>query len=83
MVNAKEIRRRREELKLSFGEAAERAGFKHRGQWQIVESGTRKGASADTVMTIARVLRCKMEDLMIEEPRKLARATASRRRVTK
>ncbi len=64
MVNAREIQRRRELLKLNQPEAAARAGFKTAQQWNNIEKGHRANVRADTLASIARALGCTMEELM-------------------
>ena len=66
----REIRRRREEKKLTMDEAAQSAGLRTRQRWNGVESGERKNPSAAVMLMVARALGCKVEDLMIVAPGK-------------
>ena len=64
-VNVTEIKRRREAMGLTMNEAASRAQFSTKQQWYAVESGARANPSAQTIVSVAFALGCRVEDLMI------------------
>jgi transcriptional regulator with XRE-family HTH domain len=64
VIKTEEIERRRMEAGLSQDEAARRAGFSTQQQWSNLVSGARgKRPSAETLMRVARVLECRVEDI--------------------
>jgi transcriptional regulator with XRE-family HTH domain len=71
--DVKAIRDAREAQGLTLDEAAKRAGFVNdagtvqRQNWYRLESGHRREVSADTLYRIAKALRRRMEDLLIDE----------------
>lgn len=66
MVNAQEIRRRREALKLSLSEAAVAAGWGVAGRtrWHDIESGRRKNLELRSIQAIAKVLNVTVNTLL-------------------
>ena len=71
--DTKAIRERREAQSLTLSEAAKRAefvtpeGVVKRQHWHRVETGGKPNISADTLYRMAKALRCRMEDLLIDE----------------
>jgi transcriptional regulator with XRE-family HTH domain len=74
-IDRKEIRRRREYLNLSHGQAGQRAGFgegqKAASRWNDVESGRYQTVTIPTLEAVARALACRVQDLLTsdEQPR--------------
>jgi transcriptional regulator with XRE-family HTH domain len=64
-----EIKRRREAAGLTLQQAADSAGFAARQYWWQIENGKKPGLSVDSLAAVARVLGCKLDDL-IEKPAK-------------
>ena len=65
MINAQEIKRRREALGLSLADAATSAGWGASGRtrWHDIEVGRRKSLELKTVQAIAKVLGVKVKDI--------------------
>ncbi len=71
-----EISRRRESSRLTVGEAAARAQFTTRQQWNAVESGATKNPTVMTMVSVAHALGCAVEDLVVihqTQPRRTRR----------
>lgn len=64
MVDGAIIKLRRTGLKLTMAEAAQRAGFKQRQDWNKLESGRIANPTVATLYAVAQVLSCSMEDLI-------------------
>lgn len=64
VVKTEEIKRRRERLGLTMAEAAKLAGWKTQQAWSGVERGTRPDPQVSTVIRVASVLRCRVDDLV-------------------
>lgn len=64
ILNIEEIERRREALKLTQGQAAERAGFTHRQQWNNIASGRKATITLETLQRVAAALECSPRDLL-------------------
>lgn len=83
--DTKAICERRDALKLTLDEAAERSGMVNRAgtiqrqNWYRVESGQRREISADVLYRMAKALRCRMEDLLIDESEAVKRNARARR----
>ena len=77
MLNGDEIRKRREARGLSLREAAEEAGWGRMGfaRWQRLEKGRQKNPELDTLLDVAKVLRCGLDVLVVPtgRPRKDSR----------
>ncbi len=65
VVNFAEISRRRESRKLTMQQAADVAGWTVQ-QWGDIERGRRKNPSIGSVVTVARVLGCKVDQLLVK-----------------
>jgi transcriptional regulator with XRE-family HTH domain len=63
-VDFKEMKRRRKELGLTQAEAARRAGWATPQVWTNMENGQRKDPQVSTLMKVADVLGCKVDDLL-------------------
>lgn len=63
-VDTEEIRSRRERLGLTQLSAAKAAGWLTQQQWAHVENGERPDPRISTLATVARVLKCKVDDLL-------------------
>lgn len=64
VVRFKEIERRRLALNLTMAAAAKLAGWKTAQAWSHVEKGHADNPSIETMRTVARVLGCKVDDLL-------------------
>jgi len=64
IVNSKEIRRRRTQLGLTQARAAKLAGWGSPVVWTDIESGKRKNPSIGTLVAVANVLECKVDELL-------------------
>jgi transcriptional regulator with XRE-family HTH domain len=73
-IDFAEIKRRREAAGLTLQRAADDAGFKTRQQWFKIERGENPTLTVDTLSAVARVLGCKLDDL-IEKPPKRRKPT--------
>jgi len=67
LVKFPEIQRRRKRAGLTQAEAAGFAGWKSQQHWANVENGRSKNPRIVTLAIIARVLRCKVRDLINED----------------
>jgi transcriptional regulator with XRE-family HTH domain len=67
-IDFAEIKRRRESAGLSLQSAADAAGFSSRQFWWQIENGRKPGLTVDSLTAVARVLSCKLDDLI--EPEK-------------
>jgi transcriptional regulator with XRE-family HTH domain len=63
-VDTAKIKRLREKKGLSQREAALAAGWATAQQWASIETGQRKSPSVQTFAAVARVLGCRMEELL-------------------
>lgn len=83
--DTKAIREARESLQLTLDEAAKLAGFVtpegiiKRQDWYKVESGRTPRISADKLYRIAKALRRRMEDLLIDEDEAAKRDARAKR----
>lgn len=70
-MNREEIRRRREAKGMTQGEAAIKAGWGKTGfvRWSRLERGTPKDPAWSTMEAVAKVLRCKLDDLLSVTPK--------------
>lgn len=59
------IAKLRKREKLTMVQAAVATGMKFSQSWYRLESGQRKSVSMETLASIARVLKCKVDDLLI------------------
>lgn len=66
VVRFDEIKRRREAAGLTKAECARRAGFKSQQHWYGMESGRSPNPRIDTLIVVAKVLGCKVRDLLNE-----------------
>jgi len=64
IVNTDEIRRRRLRLKLTLADAAKAAGWRTPVQWHDIEAGKKRDPRASTLVRVAKVLRCKVDQLL-------------------
>jgi transcriptional regulator with XRE-family HTH domain len=66
MVDRDEIKRRRDKLGLTVRDAALRAGWGETGfvRWSRLERGTPKDPALSTMEAVAKVLKCKIDDLV-------------------
>lgn len=64
MLDHDKVRRLREKMDISQGEAAKRAGMSGRQQWYLIESGTRSDVTMTTLGKLAKALGCKPKDLV-------------------
>jgi transcriptional regulator with XRE-family HTH domain len=66
MVDRDEIKRRREKLGLTLRDAASKAGWGETGfvRWSRLENGTPKDPALSTLESVARVLKCKLDDIV-------------------
>lgn len=62
-LDPEKIKSRREHLTYSQGEMARRAGMSVQ-QWNALETGKKEDPRVATVETVAKALRCKIDDLM-------------------
>lgn len=60
------IRSKRDALKMTQGEAAERAGMNGKQAWYAIEKGDNKNPTLETLKAMAKVLKCKVADLIDE-----------------
>lgn len=76
VFNAAEVRRRREAVGMTLQEAADRAGWPASGRqrWYDLESGRKADPQISTVVAVARALKCRIEDLLLEESATPAKA---------
>lgn len=65
-VDFGKIKQLRLKAGLNQTQAAKRAGWKTQQQWADFESGQRKNPRLSTIVAAARVLGCKVQDLMTE-----------------
>lgn len=65
VVNFGEVTRRREALGLTMQQAAGAVGWTAQ-RWGDVERGRRPNPSIATVLAVARVLRCKVDQLLVK-----------------
>lgn len=63
-LNIEFIRNRREQLKLTQAEAADRAGFSNAQKWSQYETGYIPDPQLSTLEAIAKALRCKVARLL-------------------
>lgn len=63
-LNIEYIRARREQLKLTQAQAAERAGFPNLQKWSQYEKGRIKDPQLSTLEAMARALRCGVAKLV-------------------
>lgn len=63
-VRFADIKTRRRDLGLTQTQAARLAGWPTQQQWANVENGKRPNPRIDTLAKVARVLRCKVADLL-------------------
>lgn len=65
-MNRDEIKRRRKALKLTLKDAGAKAGWGETGfvRWSRLERGTPKDPAVSTMESVAKVLRCKLDDLL-------------------
>lgn len=63
-VKANEIKRRRQLLGMTMAKAAQLAGWKTQQAWSGVERGQRPDPQVSTLMRVAAVLGCKVDDLL-------------------
>ena len=64
MLNHTAIARLRKRRGLTMEQAAVAAGMKTRQTWYRIESGDRKAVSLKTLVSISRVLKCKVDLLL-------------------
>lgn len=64
MLNTAKIRSLREKKGMTVQQAAEGAGWKHRQQWQQIESGDVTNISLATLYAIAKTLKVKPASLL-------------------
>jgi len=64
MLNGREIKRRRLALKMTQRDAAKRARMTQPQVWWRLEKGLRKSVSLETAVRVAKVLGCKVDDLL-------------------
>lgn len=62
-LNTEFIRARRLKLGLTQADAAEKAGFPNLQKWSQIETGRIPDPQLSTLETIARVLKCKLDQL--------------------
>lgn len=60
------MRQLRESLGLTYKQAADLAGMKWRSQWSNIESGQQKGLTVESLEGIARALKVKPADLLVD-----------------
>ena len=63
-IDIEKIKRLREKVGLTMGQAATKAGFASRQQWYQVESGRRENMTVQTLEKVASVLGCRAKDLL-------------------
>lgn len=68
MVNFERIKRLRERRGLTYGQAAERAGWGHKPQrWYGIERGNRPDLRVSTLMDVAKALGVRAASLLIDK----------------
>jgi transcriptional regulator with XRE-family HTH domain len=65
-VNTQAIRRRREKLGMTQAAAAKSAGWKSPVQWTDIETGKRANPTVSTIVAVAKVLECKVDQLLVK-----------------
>jgi transcriptional regulator with XRE-family HTH domain len=68
-INSAEIKRRRVDAGLTLQQASDAAGFTTRQFWWQIENGRKPGLTVESLAAVARVLECKLDDL-IDKPAK-------------
>jgi transcriptional regulator with XRE-family HTH domain len=63
-VNFEEIKRRREKKGLTLSAAAKLAGWGSGQVWANLEQGQRDDPQVSTLVKVAKVLNCKLDDLI-------------------
>lgn len=66
-VNFGKIKTLREKKGLSMGEAAKRAGLRTIQRWSDLENGRHDNPRVLTLAAVAKVLGCKVDDLLTEK----------------
>lgn len=64
-VNGEEVKRRREAMKLSQAEAGRQIGFTAQ-RWSDMENGRIPNPRLVTLVAVARVLKCGLDDLVVK-----------------
>lgn len=64
VVDFSEIRRRREAKKFTLAEASKRARWSSGQVWANLEQGTRDNPSIETLVKVAEVLGCRVDQLL-------------------
>ena len=64
-VNFQKIKELRLQAGINQTQAAKRAGWKTQQQWADFENGYRKDPRLSTMVAVAKVLGCKVADLLI------------------
>lgn len=65
MVNGKEVKRRREKMKLTQGEAAVSVGWSAQ-RWSDFENERNPDPRVSTLAAVAKVLKCRLDDLVMK-----------------
>lgn len=64
MLDPAKVKAKREAMKLTQEEAAQRGGLASKQKWSDIESGRIPNPRLDTVVGVASALKCSIEDLL-------------------